>query len=618
MATSLLNLLSEYKIVIPNLQRDYAQGRSIGKAPTIRENFLSKLASIFEHSETLELDFVYGYIRESQSNNEKSFIPLDGQQRLTTLFLLHWYIAAKEGHAEEAKSNLAKFTYETRHSSRVFCKALIDFKPENFIDSIKETIVNQPWFFTAWKNDPTVSSMLTMLDSIQLKFEHTKGIWTLLSGENPKIVFHLLPMERLGLPDDLYIKMNSRGKELTEFEHFKSRFPEILCPEHAKIFNNHIDQRWSDLFWDLYKNQENIDIAKLVDNSFLRFFNFVTDILMSKHALEIESTSNDFDIYKAVYEQTENVEFLFASLNAFSTCTPSSSEFFEAVFYTDEKDYSADKCRLFFLNASTNLFRKCADNYDASMHTNPFSIGEQLLLYSCILHLIHNTTEFNSRVRTVRNLISNSEDTVRKEYIQSLLISVSEITINNSLDANTKFNTRQVTEEERKLLFIQENGALKETFLKLEDHHLLQGCVALFKLENNLDTYAKIFNQIFNRDCNYDEISRALLTFGDYTQDYRYSRRRLGNRNHATWREFFTPSNRRSDFSKTEEVLYRLLDCLIANPQWNTQKIISEYLTSFEKQPDKPKDWKFYYIKYSEFRSNDDGYYCWQNTEKQY
>src|ERR1700754_350097 len=168
MATSLWQLLTQYKIVIPILQRDYAQGRQTDKVKVIRERFLDALHTAFQPGELpLELDFVYGYTRDDANSR---FIPLDGQQRLTTLFLLHWYLAAKEGSLEEAKALLSKFTYETRHSSRVFCDELVEFTPGDIESPLPASIINQPWFFTAWKNDPTIDSMLTMLDAIQEKF----------------------------------------------------------------------------------------------------------------------------------------------------------------------------------------------------------------------------------------------------------------------------------------------------------------------------------------------------------------------------------------------------------------------------------------------------------------
>ena len=45
-------------------------------------------------------------------------------------------------------------------------------------------------------------------------------IWTALVYRK-NIVFHLLILENFGLSDDLYIKMNARGRLLTSFENLK-------------------------------------------------------------------------------------------------------------------------------------------------------------------------------------------------------------------------------------------------------------------------------------------------------------------------------------------------------------------------------------------------------------
>ena len=45
---------------------------------------------------------------------------------------------------------------------------------------------------------------------------------------HPAVTFHMIPLEDLGLTDDLYIKMNSRGKPLTEFENFKAHFEKTI------------------------------------------------------------------------------------------------------------------------------------------------------------------------------------------------------------------------------------------------------------------------------------------------------------------------------------------------------------------------------------------------------
>lgn len=78
------------------------------------------------------------------------FIPLDGQQRLTTLFLLHWYLAQITPDQDlcdrlltalHRADGLARFTYETRSSSREFCDLLIS--PEH---SLREALhpVSEP------------------------------------------------------------------------------------------------------------------------------------------------------------------------------------------------------------------------------------------------------------------------------------------------------------------------------------------------------------------------------------------------------------------------------------------------------------------------------------------
>lgn len=88
---SLNGLLEKYHIIrIPIIQRDYAQGRI--QETQVRKSFLNQLKAVLsDTSAHLDLDFVYG---NGQPGNH--FIPLDGQQRLTTLFLLHYYLSRRD------------------------------------------------------------------------------------------------------------------------------------------------------------------------------------------------------------------------------------------------------------------------------------------------------------------------------------------------------------------------------------------------------------------------------------------------------------------------------------------------------------------------------------------
>ena len=110
-------------IEIPIIQRDYAQGRKTKSVQRIRERFLNVLYdALTEKTDPVQLDFIYGSVVD------KKFIPLDGQQRLTTLFLLHWYIAKHEDIDQSEYPLLNNFTYKTRFSSEHFCEKLVDRK----------------------------------------------------------------------------------------------------------------------------------------------------------------------------------------------------------------------------------------------------------------------------------------------------------------------------------------------------------------------------------------------------------------------------------------------------------------------------------------------------------
>lgn len=224
-------LISEKRIVIPIIQRDYAQGRE-GKE-YVRKGFLEQLGNAIFKNGSIELDFVYG------TENDKTMYPLDGQQRLTTLWLLHWYVAYHAGKTNLASftedekkklknqsgklenfeaskqeivktiSTLKNFSYETRTSSREFCEKLCELEYKK-TDNIVKHIMSQTWFFSIWKQDPTIQAMLRMLsgtsntnsqdrelvDGIEKLFENNKDFpayWKYLT-ENNQITFNFLPL----------------------------------------------------------------------------------------------------------------------------------------------------------------------------------------------------------------------------------------------------------------------------------------------------------------------------------------------------------------------------------------------------------------------------------------
>ena len=255
------------------------------------------------------LDFVYGGLDETGK-----MTPLDGQQRLTTLYLLHWYAAKKEGVPDEKCRFLTRFTYETRYSSRDFCKSLVGFNP-SFTIPLSTEIRDQAWFPLDYENDPTIRSMLVMLDAIDERFKDVPDLWDKL--KQGAISFYFLPIKDMGLTDELYIKMNSRGKPLTLFEHFKAELERNLRlleekggPKVADSLMGKIDGPWTDLLWTCCRGSgENI-----VDDEFIR----LQDLVARTDNYHVKVNENDFAPDQSAYEQVWNEAAAFRSSNGFA------------------------------------------------------------------------------------------------------------------------------------------------------------------------------------------------------------------------------------------------------------------------------------------------------------
>lgn len=212
-------------IEIPLIQRDYAQGRTDPRASDIRERFLDVLHEALTGGKDVGLDFIYGDLEGG------TLRPLDGQQRLTTLFLLHWYLGYRAEQLSERQAWMS-FSYATRPTARLFCEQLVAAKPPPDESTPAAWIVDQPWYLYVWRNDPTIQAMLVMIDAIHRRFADCDphSAWQrLIDGDAPAISFQLLPIDDMGSGEDLYIKMNSRGKPLTPFENFKARFEHAIA-----------------------------------------------------------------------------------------------------------------------------------------------------------------------------------------------------------------------------------------------------------------------------------------------------------------------------------------------------------------------------------------------------
>jgi hypothetical protein len=557
----------KYHIEIPIIQRDYAQGRSSFAAK--RKIFLNALKTYLEENKpNRDLDFIYGTIER-----KIFFVPLDGQQRLTTLFLLHWYLALKDGKIEEFRQlmtseNNSKFRYKTRASSTDFFDALL--QAENQIDlteltpdeseeypTIASIIEDCGWYFDSWKKDPTVQSILVMMDSIHQIFNDCTNYFERLTNPNqPIITFMFLNIGEYGLTDDLYIKMNSRGKPLTPFENFKARLEQEIkslfedgeklyelkfgdnyeAVTVQKYFSHQIDTEWTNLFWQ-YKNEKKSENESLIDDKILNFIKVLFINHLAKNNLTdfVKSYRNEKHISFLEYKETKvlDKEFIKNVIAVLDVLKNGNKKI--------ELRLGADS----FYYKEAKEFEKCLDG--------SFRLREFIQFYAYYEYLTHwqSNDGLNEWMRIIHNLTTNVDYNNEQEFLRAFNGVSSLITVSNRIVSHFKdngkvtgFNEKQIKEERIKAALFDKSH-WKEAIKKIEQHDYFTGQIG-FLLNfagiedyydnhhnncnwsaendvlflNNFNNYATKANSIFGntglKEFKDYAWQRALLTKGDY------------------------------------------------------------------------------------------------------
>ena len=264
---NLFALLSRYRVVIPGIQRHYVQGANNPKAESVRKQFIKEIFTAIEKKQNeFNLHFIYGPIN---TNGEDSFVPVDGQQRLTTLWLIARYAAekAEPSDRKDLLSLLSRFTYEDRINAKRFCQALTcENSKWDITQDPNPDILCQDWFVDYWKEDETVASMIRMLSTIYEEWnKHQDSITAedILEAIASKIRFNL-KIDAFG--DDIYMKMNARGLQLTQWENFKGKFSEDLCEDKKEWWVKEMEEL-SNRFFTCSDEQH-----ELPDNAFFALY----------------------------------------------------------------------------------------------------------------------------------------------------------------------------------------------------------------------------------------------------------------------------------------------------------------------------------------------------------
>ena len=630
MQYTLNELLETYRVVVPPIQRDFAQGRD--SELNLRKSFVGKIRqSLQNDAAPLNLDFVYGYT-EKRGTNSQTFIPLDGQQRLTTLWLILWYLAPRENSiiTSEAQKYLKNFTYETRISSTRFCDNLVSQSLDVEVDiPVRSLITDAFWFMASWSKDPTIISMLNMLNTIQEEMIQKDVAWENFV-HNRKITFDYIDIksDEFKLTDELYIKMNSRGKPLTSFENFKAQFSSLLSSKetnyqdlklnyqnttvtYQQYFSFKTDTVWMRLFWS-YRNKVN----SAIDDCIYRFINYIGEFLFFKNNPNTLSSNITlgFEFLNKIFSEKDNIDFLFKSLD-FLSGIDGINDFFESLFnkLSTFNDYPKD----YFLRAITDT---------------GFDVHDKVIFYAILAYGINNSLkvadeDLRNFIRIVRNLlftVRQPNKSKRVEYTTNLRLNrVSEYCkfidglIEKKKSAKGKsvyqlfaenefsgFRKDNISNEKIKAKLIIANPSLEKSFHALEEHNQIQGNTANFELNTaSIDKKISAFLNIWSDAIDNSLIVRAYLSISDYSViTHTYSS--LGKICHfgcnGYWNRILTASDE-DERQRISDSLNTFLTTFLTTKGISTVEKLRYLINNFKCDV---KDWRYYFIKYEPITKN--------------
>lgn len=276
------------KIIIPDFQRDYCWGdESHGekKNKDIVSDFLNTLFDEFNNNKS---EILLGKI-DAYENPTNHIYLTDGQQRLTTLYLLIGMLHKKFGETCLKKCLISDFEelqddqepylqYAVRETTVFFLRDLVN---EFFIkkNELKVSDVkNQNWFFNEYSLDPSIRSMLSALEIIEKKSADLTSDICHFVIENIKIQYYNVEDKKHG--EERFVIINTTGKSLTVSENIK---PILL----GNTQNSELAIQWEERetwFWKNKKKDENISDNGV--NDFLTWY------------FKVKKQQEDIDIIK--------------------------------------------------------------------------------------------------------------------------------------------------------------------------------------------------------------------------------------------------------------------------------------------------------------------------------
>lgn len=502
------------KIIIPDLQRDYCWGNPISNnsEDSLASSFIDSILRL-EKSQEITMGLIYGYYDKELTPYHLQLC--DGQQRLTTLFLIigiinrmlpgneyrDLLISDFEFNEDDKEPHLL---YGIRESSLYF---LSDLTVHYFLkDSLSvEELRKQPWFLKSYDDDPTIASIIRALKTIECKLKGYKELELLGDFLIHKLKFLFYDMENRQNGEETFVVINTTGEPLTANQNLK---PQIMmantsycrCSDDSQneVFDAAHDWEFMETwFWKHRRKNEH-------DTSTEGMLAFLHCIRILESGDE-SSWHKNYDISNDKFPLSISMDTIWKWFCAYKRMyeTDNSRLFTPKVVYPESQSHYTQK----ELYAILPTMVYCA-KYPNTSENN----------IQRVYHILCNMARYRNVYRSSQNEAINVPGYRMCELIKSLpgedilgLLELPKFDVEEEISKLTFIKTTAVDEEQRRLIEV--------LFAEAEDFSIYDGQIQTLVTWSNgcYNRLSELFNAIKELWINVtsrNKLRQALLAYG--------------------------------------------------------------------------------------------------------
>lgn len=502
------------KIIIPDLQRDYCWGNPISNnsEDSLASSFIDSILRL-EKSQEITMGLIYGYYDKELTPYHLQLC--DGQQRLTTLFLIigiinrmlpgneyrDLFISDFELNEDDKEPHLL---YGIRESSLYF---LSDLTVHYFLkDSLSvEELRKQPWFLKSYDDDPTIASIIRALKTIECKLKGYKELELLGDFLIHKLKFLFYDMENRQNGEETFVVINTTGEPLTANQNLK---PQIMmantsycrCSDDSQneVFDAAHDWEFMETwFWKHRRKNEH-------DTSTEGMLAFLHCIRILESGDE-SSWHKNYDISNDKFPLSISMDTIWKWFCAYKRMyeTDNSRLFTPKVVYPESQSHYTQK----ELYAILPTMVYCA-KYPNTSENN----------IQRVYHILCNMARYRNVYRSSQNEAINVPGYRMCELIKSLpgedflgLLELPKFDVEEEISKLTFIKTTAVDEEQRRLIEV--------LFAEAEDFSIYDGQIQTLVTWSNgcYNRLSELFNAIKELWINVtsrNKLRQALLAYG--------------------------------------------------------------------------------------------------------